>query len=333
MSGSELRQLAEVAHLYYVRDLPQKEIASRMGLSRSKVSRMLTEARAQGLIEIRVRSSLITELGLEERLKRELGLKECLVLAVPDSTDVAERVGALAGNYLKENIADGSIVGVGWSSAVYKTVCSDALQQKRGVTVVQLIGSVGDAIIELNGVYVTGRLADALGAQARYMHAPMIVTDSAVRDGLTRDPYIRKSLTMARRADIMLVGVGAVNENIGQYRAGYLDDDDLKHIRDRGAVGEVVGTYFSREGAVVPLELNERIIGLNFEGLINIPLRVGVSWGVQKALANIGAARSGLINVLITDENAAREMVDVLNGENPTLISHPGSVTGYQARE
>lgn len=319
VSTSELRQLVEVAHLYYISDFRQENIASQMGISRSKVSRMLKEARARGLVEIRVRSSLITEPKLQERLQSALGLKECLVLAAPDSTDIAERVGALTGHYLQENITDKSIVGVGWSSAVYSAVGSDSLEKKKDITVAQLMGSVGDAVIELNGVYITTRLADALGASAHYIHAPMIVANAAVRDSLTHDPYIHKALDIARRADIMLAGIGAVNENIGQYRAGYLDDEDLKHIRERGAVGEVVGTYFSQEGDVVPLELNERIIGLDFEGLVNIPLRIGVSWGIQKAIANIGATQSGLVNVLITDENAAKEMLDVLEGESPTV--------------
>jgi DNA-binding transcriptional regulator LsrR (DeoR family) len=126
---------------------------------------------------------------------------------------------------------------------------------------------------------------------------------------------------MAQRANIMLVGIGAVNENIGQYRAGYLEDADLEYIRGKGAVGEVIGTYFSLEGEVVPLELNERIIGLGFEDLINISTRVGVSWGIQKAPANIGAARSGLVNVLVTDETTAREMLDILKNESLTTSS------------
>lgn len=321
MSASELRQLVEVAHLYYLQDFTQEKIASQMGVSRSKVSRMLKDARAQGLVEIRVRSSLITDSGLQERLRKALGLKECLVLADPDSTDVAERVGALAGHYLQENIVDGAIVGVGWSSAVYSTVRSSSLEGKNDVTVAQLMGSVGDGIIELNGVYITGRLADSLNAHAHYIQAPMIVANATVRDGLTSDPYIQKALTLAQRADIMLVGIGAVNEYLGQYRAGYLGDADLGHIREEGAVGEVIGTYFSRQGNVVPLEINERIIGLGFEELRNIPIRVGVSWGVQKVSANIGAARSGLISVLVTDEDTAREMLDALNDEGHALSS------------
>jgi DNA-binding transcriptional regulator LsrR (DeoR family) len=43
--------------------------------------------------------------------------------------------------------------------------------------------------------------------------------------------------------------------------------------------------------------------------MLRAGLRVGVSCGIEKALPNVGAARSGLVNVLITDERAAREML------------------------
>jgi deoxyribonucleoside regulator len=96
---------------------------------------------------------------------------------------------------------------------------------------------------------------------------------------------------------------------IGARAERWVEKELLEVVRARGAVGEVISMYISLEGLVVPLELNERIVGLDFGEIRKIPLRVGVSWGAQKALANIGAARSGLVNVLITDENTAHEML------------------------
>ena len=43
--------------------------------------------------------------------------------------------------------------------------------------------------------------------------------------------------------------------------------------------------------------------------------RVGVSCGPGKALANIGAVRAGLLNVLITDQDTAAEMLGILKNE------------------
>jgi len=122
---------------------------------------------------------------------------------------------ALGARYLQENVADGSVVGVNWSSTVYHVVSARYLREKSNVTVVQLMGSIGGSIAELDGVSVTARLADALGAKAHYLHAPMLVADAVVREGLMHDPHIRKTLEVARGADTMMVSVGAIDHKLG----------------------------------------------------------------------------------------------------------------------
>ena len=318
--------LAEVARLYYVKNLTQGHIAERIGTSRSNVSRMLKEARAKGLVEIRIHAPLTAAADLQKELGWRLNLRECLVLANPrieaDIFTPADRVGrmsALGARYLQENIADGSVVGTSWSSTVHHVVSSGYLQEKNGATAVQLMGSIGGSIPELDGVSITARLADVLGAKAHYLHAPMLVSDALVRDGLLGDPHIQKTLEVARGADTMVVSVGTIDRNSGQYRTGYLDDEDLDSIRARGAVGDICGSYFSRGGSHIELEMNERTIAIGFEEMLNIPNRVGVSGGPNKALPNIGAVRAGLLNALITDEDTAKEMLDILNREDDAL--------------
>jgi DNA-binding transcriptional regulator LsrR (DeoR family) len=321
LSENETLELAEVAQLYYIEDLTQEHIASRIGTSRSNVSRMIKEARMRGLVEIQVHSPLGTVAWLQDSLKDRLGLKECLVLSssdqaaqTPDANSLASKIGALATRYLQEVVADGSTVAVGWSSTVYHHVVNSGyLHHKKGVTVAQLMGSVGGSIPELNGMHMVSRLAAALGADTYYLHAPVLVSNTTVRDALLRDRTIRKTLEVAQRADTMLVGIGAIDTHHGQYRTGYLDDEDLEYIRNKNAVGDICGSYFSCEGRLISLEMSDRTIALDFESMSNIPTRIGVSWGTKKVLANIGAARSGLINVLVTDDSTAEEMLDVLS--------------------
>jgi DNA-binding transcriptional regulator LsrR (DeoR family) len=327
-SERELLLLAEVAHLYYIKNLTQQHIAERIGVSRSKVSRLLREARARGVVEIRVHSPLTLATDLQDALKLRLGLRECLVLAAPEAgidasegSDTVGRLSALGARYLQENVADGSVVGVSWSSAVYHVVGARYLQEKSNVTAVQLMGSIGGSIAELDGVSITARLADAWGAKAHYLHAPMLVADAVVRDGLLRDLHIKRTLEVARSADTMVVSVGAIDRNSGQYRTGYLDDADLDYIREQEAVGDICGSYFSYDGSPVPLRMNERTIALGFEDLKGIPNRIGVSGGMHKVRPNIGAARAGLINVLITDHDTARQMLGILRSEDTVASS------------
>ena len=327
-----LLQLAEVARLYYIKNLTQEHIAERIGMSRSNVSRMLKEARVRGLVEIRIHAPLTAAGDLQGELGGRLGLRECLVLANPrmgteasSEADRVDRLSALGARYLQENIAEGSVVGVSWSSTVHHVVSSRYLQEKSDTSAVQLMGSIGGSIAELDGVSITARLADTLGARAHYLHAPMLVASALVRDGLLRDPHIRATLEVARAADSMVVSVGTIDRRSGQYRTGYLDDSDLENIRARGAVGDICGSYFARDGAGVPLEMNRRTIAIGFEEMRAIPNRIGVSGGPGKALANIGAVRAGLLNVLITDQDTAAEMLGILENEDVLAGHKPAS--------
>ena len=336
-SESGLLLLAEVAQLYYVRNLTQQHIAERIGVSRSKVSRLLREARDRSIVEIRIRSPLTLAADLQDALKTRLGLRECLVLAAPqadidgsEGPDMIGRLSALGARYLQENIADGSVVGVSWSSTVYHVVSARYLQEKSNVTAVQLMGSLGGSIPELDGVSITARLADALGAKAYYLHAPMLVADAVVRDGLLRDPHIRKTLEVARSTDTMVVLVGAIDRSSDQYRTDYLDDADLDYVRDQGAVGDICGSYFSYDGSPVRLRMNERTIAIDFEDMKGIPNRIGVSGRMHKVRPNIGAARTGLLNVLITDQDTAREMLGILRSED--ALQRPQATAGYKLR-
>ncbi len=322
LSEDESLLLAEVAQLYYIKDFTQEQIAQRIGVSRSNVSRMLKEAREQGMVEISIHSPLRTAPGLQEKLVERLGLRECLVLAELDldsrtfeATNNVSQVAALAARYLQENTDQGDIVGLGWSRSVHYVVRSKFLREKRDVTVVQLAGSIGGSITELDGIAITAFLADVWGASAHYLHAPMLVSEAAVRNGLLHDPHISKTLEIARRADSIVVGIGSMDEDNGQYRTGYCSKADLDYIQNQGGVAEVCGSHISREGSLIPLEMHERTIAVGFEEMKRIPNRIGVSSGSHKPLANIGAARSGVLNVLVTDEDTARMMLDILDAE------------------
>lgn len=320
-------QLADVAQQYYLDDMTQEQIARRVGVSRSNISRMLKEARERGIVEIRVHHPLRTAPQLQQALQSVLPLGDALVLASPDGENragsngfeepraVSRQLGILASRYLNEQITDTDIVGVGWGSTVYDVVTSGYIQRKRDISVVQLMGSVGGATPDIDGGQVALRLGRALGGKVYYLQAPMVVTDAAVRAGLLRDQHIRQTMEMARRASVLLFSVGAVSQASGLFRAGYLTGLDLEYIQGQGAVGDICGAYFRQDGAPCSLELEERTVAVAAEVMRRAPLRVGVGWGEAKALPSIGAIRAGLINVLVTEEECARAMLEIVERE------------------
>ena len=330
--SDELFQLAEVAWLYYGQERTQEQIAQETGLSRPTISRMLRDARERGVVEIRVHYPFQTAAALESQLRARLGLRDCQVLSAAAAdepgggSDTPSRVGALAARYLQRQIPDDCIIGLGWGSMVYHVVRSGYLTSKRGAVVAQIQGSIGGASPDIDGAGLASILGRELGSRVHTLSAPMVVADVAVRTGLLRDQHIRHTLELGKKAGAVIVGIGAVSPQSGLYRAGYLNDADLEFIRGQGAVGDVCGSYFGRDGALCPLELNDRMIALDADAIRRAPLRVGVSSGVAKALPNIGAARSGLINVLITDEDTAAVMLQLIDSEAAVAAARRGEV-------
>jgi len=76
--------LARVASLYYEDGQTQQEISLKLGYSRSSISRMLTEARQAGIVEIHVHHPLERNSALEQRLQVEFSLREVRVLQGSD---------------------------------------------------------------------------------------------------------------------------------------------------------------------------------------------------------------------------------------------------------
>lgn len=62
--------------------------------------------------------------------------------------------------------------------------------------------------------------------------------------------------------------------------------------------------------------IEERVISINAEAMMQVPRRVGVAGGMGKLDAIRGAVAGGWINVLITDADAARQLL-----EPPTVVS------------
>src|SRR4051794_13661548 len=74
-----LRLMTKVASLYYEQGLRQAEIADRLDLSQSRVSRLLKQAEKEGIVRITVAQPQGFYPELEERLQVLYGLREAVV--------------------------------------------------------------------------------------------------------------------------------------------------------------------------------------------------------------------------------------------------------------
>ncbi|HEY8475761.1 MAG TPA: sugar-binding transcriptional regulator [Chloroflexota bacterium] len=304
--------LAEVASLYYEAGLDQAAIAERIGVSRSNISRMLSEARRKGLVEIRIVRPLPTDDALAREAVERFGLRDALVLDARKvrESDVLPRVGALAARYVETLLAHGDVLAISWGTALRSVAEAFAPQRKLAVEVVQMIGGAGSRYPDIDGAELARRFAERLGGRYRYLHAPLLVDSPATCQALLQEPSIRDVLDRAAQAKVAVVGIGSVEPSISApLRAGYTTTEELAALQRLGVVGDVCGRHFDIHGRLPDIELNRRVIGLDGQALRRIPYVVGVAAGRLKGRAILGSLRSRLVNVLITDSDTLGEVL------------------------
>ncbi len=319
--SDDIYLLAEVASLYYEENYNQEQIAKMIGVSRSGVSRLLTRSRELGLVDIHVHQPLRTSVPLRDELVQRFGLQDAQVLLTtsPGET-ILSHVGALAARYIDRRIQESAssqsketqTIGISWGTSMLEMLKILRPRRRLPLNIVQLMGSVGaTALLESDGPEMARQLTNAYGGRCYYVHAPLLVADSLVRDGLLQERNLHQSFQMMEQMDMAVVGIGGVHpEASGLFRAGYLSEDELQMLRDQGAVGDICGWYFDIDGHICETEMLNRTIAVPFETLRKVPLVVAVAAGVTKTEAVLGALRTGVIKVLITDELCARSVLD-----------------------
>jgi len=90
-------QLAtRAAWLYFVAGLTQAQIGKKLGLNRTRVNRLLAQARDQGLVQINITGRLASCVELEERLRNQYGLEDAVVVPTPPDQALIPQVIATA---------------------------------------------------------------------------------------------------------------------------------------------------------------------------------------------------------------------------------------------
>ncbi len=308
IGADRLELLAKVASFYFEENLTQTEIAARTGYSPSMISRLLSEARERGVVEIRVHHPIERRVDLEQELQHRLGLKtvRVVVRGSLDHLQMLRRLGSVAARLVEDLTHDNMTIGIAWGPAVYETVHDLRRGMWTAVSVVQMIGSLGTSQPEVDGQELARRVAHAFAGRYTALPAPIFVDSESTRQALLKDLTIRRAVDQFRNIDLAVVGVGTLDpRRCSLLRYGYLTLTELEQLQEAGAVGDVCGVYVDIDGKLIDVPLTKRMFGIDAETLTAIPTKIGVAGGISKILPVIAASRARFIDMLVTDEVAA----------------------------
>jgi deoxyribonucleoside regulator len=306
---SDFATLVQVSRLYYELGETQGRIAEILGIPRPQVSRLLKQAREEGIVEIRIVDRTQDDSPAAEALRIRFGLQAVhLAPSIAGPEDLVRRVVArLAAQVLRSTVRDGMVIGVGEGSTA--SAVADALAES-------VAPPVAATVIPLCGGYWFAgashepfrRIGGALGASVRGLLAPGLVDDAATKRSLYAHAGVQVILHLWERLDIALFGIGG-----RAWGDASFGPEIVHEIEEGGAVGEILIAPFDLDGHFLGRGLRERTIAFDARELRKVPVTIGVAAGPSKVGPVLGALKTGAVKVLVTDVETAEAVVDLDN--------------------
>lgn len=315
LSEDRAELLADVAEQYFLEGKTQAQIAKLVGVTRSMVSRMLTEARDAGIVKIQIQRPMGFNRVLQAQLIERFGLSGAFVLNQYNihSSKIKERIGQAGAIALRQYLKPGTVFGISWGTtinAVVEAIDPAEYHETESITITQLIGALGAQNSEYDAHGVVSVLQNKFRCSAVYLNAPYIVESSEIAKSFLATRNVADGVEEAKKTDVALLSVGSMDiATSSSYLAGYVSTDDLMDMAQAGAVGDVCGFQIDEFGHEVCKDFQARVIGIGLKDFLKIPVRIGVAGGPSKILPLLGGLRAGYLNVLVTDAETAQQLL------------------------
>ena len=318
----------KIAHLYYMEDKTQAEISKMLNISRPTIVKMLKEAKQEKIVRIQIAEPRQTNAFLKDELalRHILGVEDVKIVNVPsENRDIIDdRIGSATAVYTANLLKSGGHIGFGWGRTLECFAEKVKTTNKiKDIEFIPLIGGLGTnrEVNILSNALCEKVAANFPRSTVRYLYAPMIATNVLTAQAFLDSKPLKTIFTKAKMLDMAVVGIdGDLNhsstiENALAADSDAVTRDDIEDLRRSRAVGSICARFYDLHGNPCNTSLNQRVIAVNTATLKSIPTVIAAAGGKFKIDAIIGAARSKLFNVLITDEYTAKGILGRLKPE------------------
>ena len=310
--GQDERNLiVQTATFYYHRGWTQAQIAKKIGMSRPIVSRLLQKAKEEGIVEVFIKDEMVHTVTLEQQLENLFDLDEAVVAPTSHAQGYSLKsvVASAAASYVAKKTRNVNQLGISWGTTVAEFVKWFPYEKRPNLHIVPLEGGMGRGFIDIHANHLAYELAKKMQASCSYLYAPAIVDSEEMQRHFNRILDVKTVLQEGAQTEMAIIGVGNPHEDSTLEKVGYLTVEDATSLREAGAAGDVGFRFFDDAGVLVDHPFNERVVGVGFEQLKEIPTVIVIADGTHKLRSLKGILASGMINVLIIDEYSAAQLV------------------------
>lgn len=296
ISQEKQKRLAHVARRYYLEDWKQSDIARELGVSRPLISRMLSEARELGVVEITVHEPGAKAATLLERLRQSSSIQGGVLVEDGEGEDATNQTLSQGIVELLRQLGTRRL-GVGWGYLIGQLVTWLEENSQLNSTVTDICPLVGNASIPARNYQSNENvrlMAQQLGATPHFLYLPALPDSLEEKQLLCSTEVYRQIYQEWEQVDTALVNIGNYPSSpdfASLVRYGSL-------LQRQHACGRLLVYYFNEEGTVIQSE-QDFAIQVPLDTLRRCPHIIGICSANTSARSLRGALHSGLFTHIV----------------------------------
>lgn len=299
----------QVSWLYYMEGKTQEDISRALGLSRSKVLRILASSRQNSTVQISIATDFSRCVELERSLENSMGLERAVVIPnSPNSETEYDDLGVALGSYVNGILEDKMSIGLGWGRTLSTSLAEIEYREQKDLKVISMLGGL-TRVNRQNLSEFAWRVADRLSAQGYLMAVPVLAPDIRTRDALFSHAGINEIVEASKSLDLAVVTAGDLSPYSTVSQLSILEREDIASLQAAGAVGHVLFHFIDANGRVIDHPINDRVMAIDPRELGATRKIVLASGGWRKYDVVRAAMKLLKPHVLVTDESVAERLV------------------------
>jgi DNA-binding transcriptional regulator LsrR (DeoR family) len=278
----------------------------------------LTEAKDCGIVEITVRNPRSNDDALSNYFVERFGLKECYVAPTAMAPASLKRADMLlkltaerTSDVVNAHLADNISIGIAWGLTCYQFMSAYTPgTDYMNVHLYPLIGGSNRNQKRLHLNEMVRTFSEKISATPHFIHAPALADSPEDYDLYMRSSSLNAIVDAWKHIDLAIISVGAPpGGQLDRLNRGFPGNDFSDLFSSTEAAGDICGRFFNIDGEFIQSEVSRRTIGISPECLAEAGKVICLVSGVEKSRSILGALKTNIIDILITDEITARAVM------------------------
>ncbi len=302
--------LVKIAQLYYLENMRQDEIASKLNIHRVKVSRYLKEARETHLVEIKIKS-LHTDYGdLENEIEKQYALKECIIVPDNENKDfIYKELGPHVTRVLERILAHGSVMGIVWGVTLKGVIAYMHSSTTLDIEVVPICGGIGPIETGIHTNTIAKNIANVFGGVSYVINAPAILDSAESKTMLMEDSNTKELFDHLRKLECVLFSLGDFSLASSYVKLGVLNDKELEYLKRVDIVGDINLHFINENGKYISNDITNRVIALPLSNIQQVKNKIGVVVEKRKSGILKAALQGKYLDILLITKQLADTLV------------------------